>query len=72
MVASVAAAAPQFKLEDQQQYISGQQPAIRIVSQKQEQDQFGNYEYFYEQDDGQRVRSAGPGRKRYRNTPEAD
>ncbi|KAF0313130.1 Larval cuticle protein 65Ag2 [Amphibalanus amphitrite] len=58
MMAAVAAAAPQFELGDQQQLISSQ-PSIRIISQKYEQDPVGNYEYFYEQDDGQRVLEAG-------------
>ncbi|KAF0313628.1 Larval cuticle protein 65Ag2 [Amphibalanus amphitrite] len=49
LVVAVAAAAPQF---DQQQFVS--QPQVRILSQKNEQDQIGNYEYAYEQDNGQR------------------
>ena len=62
-VVAGAAAAPQFAFDDQQQliingqsqFVSGQ-PAVRILSQKYEQDPAGNYEYFYEQDNGQRVR----------------
>ncbi|XP_043242051.1 larval cuticle protein 65Ag1-like isoform X2 [Amphibalanus amphitrite] len=54
LVVAVVAAAPQF---DQQQFVS--QPQVRILSQKNEQDQIGNYEYAYEQDNGQRVQEVG-------------
>ena len=48
-------AAPQDP-EYNQQFVSVSQPQIRIISQKFDQDQYGNYEYAYEQDNGQKVR----------------
>ncbi|XP_037074436.1 putative mediator of RNA polymerase II transcription subunit 12 [Pollicipes pollicipes] len=60
---AAAAAAPQFKDFNQdfnsQQFISSGQPKVRILSQRFEQDQNGNYEYGYEQDNGQRVEEVG-------------
>ena len=58
---AAAAAAPQFTFSDQQQFsnqqrfVSDPQSEIRIVSQKFNQDQIGNYEYGYEQSNGQKV-----------------
>ena len=48
-VVAAASAAPQ-------QFISGGQPEVRILDQKFDQDPSGNYEYVYQQDNGQQVR----------------
>ena len=46
---------PQF-INQQPQFVSPPlQPEVRIVSQKFDQDQIGNYEYAYQQDNGQQV-----------------
>ncbi|XP_037083701.1 larval cuticle protein 65Ag1-like [Pollicipes pollicipes] len=54
-VLAVAAAAPQGF----QQNFPGSQPQVRIVSQRFEQDPQGNYEYGYDQDNGQIVSETG-------------
>ena len=48
-VVAAASAAPQ-------QFISGGQPEVRILDQKFDQNQAGDYEYAYQQDNGQQVR----------------
>ena len=56
-VVAAASAAPQFI--DQGGLLGPNvrlgQPEVRIVSQKFDQDQVGNYEYAYEQSDSQKV-----------------
>ncbi|XP_037074424.1 uncharacterized protein LOC119095674 [Pollicipes pollicipes] len=58
---AAAAAAPQQFLQDfnPQQFVSSGLQAVRILSQRFEQDQAGNYEYGYEQDNGQQVQEVG-------------
>ena len=52
-VLAVARAAPQTY---NAQFVSPPlQPEVRIISQKFDQDPYGNYEYAYEQDNGQKV-----------------
>ncbi|XP_043242044.1 endocuticle structural glycoprotein SgAbd-8-like [Amphibalanus amphitrite] len=46
-------------VDQQSQFVSAQQPQIRIISQKFDQDPYGNYEYGYEQDNGQKVQEVG-------------
>ncbi|XP_043242046.1 larval cuticle protein 65Ag1-like [Amphibalanus amphitrite] len=58
LLVAAASAAPQF----QPQFTSPVQPfqpEVRILSQKFEQDQIGNYEYGYQQDNGQQVQEVG-------------
>ena len=50
---AVACAAPQFR-QNTSPVIVGQ-PEVRILSENFENDDSGNYQYSYEQDDGQRV-----------------
>ncbi|XP_037074439.1 cuticle protein CP14.6-like [Pollicipes pollicipes] len=63
LLVAAAAAAPQFSDFNQdfnsQQFVSSGQPEVRILSQKSDQDQVGNYEYSYEQDNGQRMQEVG-------------
>ena len=57
-VVAAASAAPQFdnqQFNNQQQFVSSGQPEVRIVSQKFDSDQVGNYEYGYRLDNGQQV-----------------
>ena len=55
LLVAAASAAPQF-INQQPQFVSPPlQPEVRIVSQKFDQDQIGNYEYAYQQDNGQQV-----------------
>ena len=66
-VVAAAAAAPQFVFDDQQQFVLNDQPQfvssgrpdVRIVSQKNVREQTGNYEYTYEQSNGQKVKRSG-------------
>ena len=54
LLVAAASAAPQF--DQQPQFVSPPfQPEVRIISQKFEQDPVGNYEYAYQQDNGQQV-----------------
>ena len=52
LLVATAAAAPQFR---DQSFVSSGQPQVRILSQRFDADEAGNYEYGYEQDNGQEV-----------------
>ncbi|XP_037073608.1 larval cuticle protein 65Ag1-like [Pollicipes pollicipes] len=58
-LAALAAAAPQAQFDEYGNVIEQKQPEIRIVNQYFEQDGKGNYEYGYEQDNGQKVEEVG-------------
>ena len=52
---AVAGAAPQFN-QNTSPIIA--QPEVRVITETFDNDDSGNYEYSYEQDNGQRVRTA--------------
>ncbi|KAF0313627.1 Larval cuticle protein 65Ag2 [Amphibalanus amphitrite] len=58
LLVAAASAAPQFDPQFTSP-IQPFQPEVRILSQKFEQDQIGNYEYGYQQDNGQQVQEVG-------------
>ncbi|XP_037078853.1 cuticle protein CP14.6-like [Pollicipes pollicipes] len=55
---AAAAAAPQQFLQNNR-LVSVGQPEVRILSQRFDTDQEGNYEYAYEQDNGQKMEEVG-------------
>ena len=55
MAVAAARAAPQIPRNNHPLSNDIGRPEVRLISRKQEQDPDGNYEYFYELDNGQKV-----------------